>query len=444
MSAGNRRSSSFAVRRRDVEPAARAAGGASVRAAARRRRRRRIAIPRVGQQRQPQRSGHRRELVERALERHHEPHDERQRLEPLDHGPDAQRRDGEREQERLEVGRRGHGQPQRPEQQRREQELVEDLRDGRRARGVGGAQRAGDEQVRPERELGRQGRALRLRLGVRGRGQEPLRPGGQGRGLRRARPLRWRRRGRRRGGPLRRPHGRRGQGLRRSGPRRDPPLRRAAVQLPRPCVLRPRWRLLPALHLPRRPVLPLHAAALGLLLLDGPGRRDRADRRRPGAALLGRHLLPDDLRRGCDAVPGGRAAGGGQPSGRDRAARGPRRDHDLRSHVLPVREHLLQARGDERQGELRGDHEARGAGHREGAAGRLRADAGGQHDVLPLEDPLLPQLPRPERRGAVRRRRPAGRGRAGDPGGVGGPAQDGCQGSRARRPPRPRSRRRSR
>ena len=64
-------------------------------------------------------------------------------------------------------------------------------------------------------------------------------------------------------------------------------------------------------------------AALGLLLHDGPGRRHRADGRGHGAAVLGRHLLPDDLRRGGDAVPGRRAAGGGEPPRGHVAARGP-------------------------------------------------------------------------------------------------------------------------
>ena len=98
-----------------------------------------------------------------------------------------------------------------------------------------------------------------------------------------------------------------------------------ALQLPRPLVLRLRRRLLSALHLPRRSVLRLHAAALGLLLLDRPGRRDRADRRGHGDAVLGRHLLQDDLRRGRDAVPGRGAAGGGEPPRGHVAARGPGR-----------------------------------------------------------------------------------------------------------------------
>ena len=64
-----------------------------------------------------------------------------------------------------------------------------------------------------------QGRARGRRLGVRGRGQEPLRPEGRGRGLRRARAVRLRRGRRRRGRPLRRPHGRGGTRVRRTGVR---------------------------------------------------------------------------------------------------------------------------------------------------------------------------------------------------------------------------------
>ena len=79
---------------------------------------------------------------------------------------------------------------------------------------------SGHEPLRPDGELGGQGRALRLRLGVRGRGQEPLRAERRGRGLRRARALRRGRGRRRRGRPLRRPDGRRGAGLRGAGPRR--------------------------------------------------------------------------------------------------------------------------------------------------------------------------------------------------------------------------------
>ena len=57
-----------------------------------------------------------------------------------------------------------------------------------------------------------------------------------------------------------------------------------------------------------------------------------------------------------------------------------------------------------------------GRRRREGAARGLRADAGRQHGLLPLEGPLLPELPRPERRGAVPGGRRADGGRAGDPG----------------------------
>ena len=59
-----------------------------------------------------------------------------------------------------------------------------------------------------------------------------------------------------------------GKRLRRTGVRDPASLRRAALQLPRPLLLRVRRRLLPALRVPRRPLLRLHAAALGLLLLD--------------------------------------------------------------------------------------------------------------------------------------------------------------------------------
>ena len=68
--------------------------------AQRRGRRRRGPVARVGQQRQPQLRGHGRELVERAHERHHEPHGDGQRLEPDDHGSDAQRRDGDGQPQR--------------------------------------------------------------------------------------------------------------------------------------------------------------------------------------------------------------------------------------------------------------------------------------------------------------------------------------------------------
>ncbi len=229
------------VRGGRVDPAARAARGARLRAASRGRR---GPVARIGQQRQPQRPGHGRKLVGPAHERHHQPDGDGQRLEPHDHGHDPERAVGDGHAGRHQVGRRGDGGPQRPDEQRRQQELAEDLRDGRRAGRVGGAGRPGDEPVRPDGRVGRQGRALRLRLGVRGRGQEPLRAERRGRGLRRARTLRRRCRRRRRGRPLRRPHGRRGPGLRGAGPRREPSLRRPALQLPRPLVLRLRRRLL--------------------------------------------------------------------------------------------------------------------------------------------------------------------------------------------------------
>ena len=73
--------------------------------------------------------------------------------------------------------------------------------DGRRARRFGGAQHAGHQPPGPDLQLGRQGRALRLRRGVRGRGHEPLRAEGLRRRLRRAGPLRV---GRGRGCPRRR------------------------------------------------------------------------------------------------------------------------------------------------------------------------------------------------------------------------------------------------
>ena len=80
----------------------------------------------------------------------------------------AQTRSGETvsgKPQRQQVGRRGHGQPQRPEHQRRQQELAEDLRDGRRAGRVGGAQRPGDEPLRPDGRAGRARPSARVPAG---------------------------------------------------------------------------------------------------------------------------------------------------------------------------------------------------------------------------------------------------------------------------------------
>ena len=135
-------------------------------------------------------------------------------------------------------------------------------------------------------------------------------------------------------------------------------------------------------------------------------------------------------------------AGASLPAGTV-AARRQGEHHDLGRDVLPVREHVLQARGDERPGELRGGHEACGCRRREGPARGLRADAGRQHGVLPLEGPLLPELPRPQRRRVV----PGGRRAEGSRAGGAGPARRRAQGRRLPRlqlrPPPP-SRRRSR
>jgi len=107
--------------------------------------------------------------------------------------PGAGSRDSEPGREQ--VGRLGDGGPQPPDEQRREPGLVEDVRDGR----TGASSPCSATRTRRtgmgSRPVGKARRALRLWLGVRGRGPQPLRPEGRGRGLRRAGPVR--RRGRR-------------------------------------------------------------------------------------------------------------------------------------------------------------------------------------------------------------------------------------------------------
>ena len=73
----------------------------------------------------------------------------------------------------------------------------------------------GHRPQRPDRELGRQGRARKRRMGVRRRGPQPLRSEGRGRRVRRARTLRQRCGRGCRWRPLRRPHRGRGPRLRR-------------------------------------------------------------------------------------------------------------------------------------------------------------------------------------------------------------------------------------
>ena len=105
-------------------------------------------------------------------------------------------------------------------------------------------------------------------------------------------------------------------------------------------------------------------------------------------------------------------AGRREPARGHGAARRPHGPHHRRSDVLRLRQHFLQARGGERQGKLRGGDQAGGRGGGQGPARGRRADAGRQHHVLPLQEPLLPHLPRSQRRGAVHRRGSAGRCRA--------------------------------
>ena len=298
------------------DPAARAARGARLRAASRRRRWR-PSIARIGQQRQPQRRGHGRELVERALERHHQPHDVGQQLEPHDHGPDPER--ARRRRASRNVTKSGdevtvNRNVQTSSGASKSSQKTYEMDDGR----VESVERDVQATSRSGQTANWEGKAERSGAGWEFEGEGNNKYGqkveAEGYGAR----------GPYGGGVVADVEGGRYgdrtvvAGGAYGGPvhAANASLRRPSLQLPRPLVLRLRRRLLSALHLPRRSVLRLHAPALGLLLLDGPGRRHRADDRGHGDALLGRHLLQDDLRRGGDAVPGRRAAGGGDASPR--------------------------------------------------------------------------------------------------------------------------------
>ena len=86
---------------------------------------------------------------------------------------------------------------------------------------------------------------------------------------------------------------------------------------------------------------------------------------------------------GEDAVRGRGAAGRARASRGNGAACRQDRGHGRGDGLLPVREHVLQARRDERPAELRRGREAGGSRRSEGAARGLRADAGRQHGLPP-------------------------------------------------------------
>ena len=149
-------------------------------------------------------------------------------------------------------------------EQRRQQELAEDVRDGQRAGRVGGARHPGDEPVRPD---GRAGKA------------RPSAPATAGSSRARARTSTGRRsrpRATARADPTAAASwrtsraaatatGRSSRAGAYGGPvhAAQPALRRPSLQLLWPLVLRLRRRLLPALLLPRRSVLRLHARRPG-------------------------------------------------------------------------------------------------------------------------------------------------------------------------------------
>ena len=140
-------------------------------AAGRRRRARgRERFPRFRAQRQRRRQ----QLVQLAKQRDDVPDHVRRFVDAHHDGPGPERADRNRHPQRQQGRRHRQRGAQRPEQHRRQQVELEGIQDGRRASGVRRARHQRHDPARPERQLGRQGRAREWWLGIRRRRQQPL------------------------------------------------------------------------------------------------------------------------------------------------------------------------------------------------------------------------------------------------------------------------------